>query len=1025
MRNQYPKHLGRAARAMFGPMVWPMLVLVLAANSVLANAVVKTLTGGPSAANPAFFGYADGDTAALAQFHTPVGLALDTTGNMLLVADRDNNAIRLLDLGANQTFTFEIDATNLLSKPVGVAIDSDNNVYVLNHGNGSNGSLYTFNNFGEPTATNATSLMNANGLAIDGSRNIYATINNNTIIQISPLGVRSTVAIITNAGTVLQGLTVLAEGPLAVCDSGRNGILLVDPVSGNNGPLTGFNGAGDVFGTASHAKFRQPFGVAETGDGRLVVTDNGNHRVKTVDFSGNVTPLYAVNSSFWVTGSGTFPGWWDGTNCSADTFGCVEARLPAGVVVAPDGSAYTSEDYYHLIRHVSGTGFASPGGGTGTNVVVPAPLISPSSGYYPMGQNISVSSPNPNVFYTTDGTDPTTNSTRVNMSGNVGTIHWSSTTNDLTGLRVKAFVGTNASPTVSGQPVTANSIGIPPAPAPGGVLMAGIGSTIVVPVVTNLRTNDQVKSYQFRVEVTPIGAALPITGDYDALNMLVTNDFLELATPVQSANGSGSTIGIFSVSHYTIGSTVGLEITAIGTNSGVFFKFFATTALLKVPLPYNANVGDTYSVTVLYPSATSDGFSAPVYLTPMSSATILVTNVAYTVGDSASATRAWYNAGTFGDSDLQNSDVNLAFYAALGLRVPYAFSDVFNAMDAYPLDAPGFAGGDGQIRFLDWQVILQRSLRLDTNNWTRAWSAGGNLVNASTALIPAGPMLREPRPATLATWYRQALLGAVSVGNVIPGSQVNVPVYVKMGDQSTLAGLQFRAIVTPVNGGPALTVAPQLAVSPTMAFPSEQQSVQADSTAFGWNLGTFSFASRSSNFVGWLKFTMPATAVAGQTYAVSFANADGAPNISTEYNFETRSASVAVNTAAVPASICSDEWKIQYFGSLTNPNAADNADPDADGFPNWMDYLAATDPTDYTSKLKFTGVEKAVMSGQKQVLLHWQTAQGKAYEIQWSASPVGGSWNVLGNLSGDGTVASFADTAPTAAPRYYRLRILQ
>ena len=58
---------------------------------------------------------------------------------------------------------------------------------------------------------------------------------------------------------------------------------------------------------------------------------------------------------------------------------------------------------------------------------------------------------------------------------------------------------------------------------------------------------------------------------------------------------------------------------------------------------------------------------------------------------------------------------------------------------------------------------------------------------------------------------------------------------------------------------------------------------------------------------------------------------------------------------APPATICSDEWKIRFFGSTTNPAAADNADPDGDGVPNWMEFLAGTDPTSALSKFQLTG----------------------------------------------------------------------
>ena len=167
------------------------------------------------------------------------------------------------------------------------------------------------------------------------------------------------IAVYVDPAAVLQGIAVLASGNLAVCDAGRNGILLIDATTHAISNFTGFNGAGDHFGSKLTAKFNQPFGVVEAAGGVLVVTDYGNHRVKVVDSFGTVTNLYGVSSNFWVQGTasqGIFPGWWDGTVCSGDTLGCVEARLPAGVIIAPNGDVYTTEDYYHLIRHVTGTG---------------------------------------------------------------------------------------------------------------------------------------------------------------------------------------------------------------------------------------------------------------------------------------------------------------------------------------------------------------------------------------------------------------------------------------------------------------------------------------------------------------------------------------------------------------------------------------------------------------------------------------------------------------------------------------------
>ncbi len=1295
----------------------PGVALLLAATFVQAAAVVDTVTGGPSQFYPSpASGYVDGNTTVDAKFFTPSGLAFDPSGNLLFVADRDNNVVRKLNLPGNNTSTFAAGATNRINQPVGVVVDGATNVYILSRGNGNNGTVLKFTPAGSFVSTNAAALTNATALALDGVTNLFVTLGSNTVMRITPTGVKSTVAVITNAGTSLQGIAIMDNGNIAVSDAGNHGIWLVNPFTGTWSELTGFNGAGDTFDTKEYAQFRSPWNLAKAGNGTLVVADRGNHRVKIVDAAGTVANLYGVKSNFWVQGSpaqGIYPGWWDQTVCESDTFGCDEARSPWGVVVAPSGDVFTTETHYHLLRTVTATGLLPPGttgvapqfnqpvgvaldstgdflfiadqmnnavyklnfannvtqpfaatnlsnpvavaldpadnlyvlnqgsgpdgyilkfnkfgnflgtnaagltnatalaldgstnmvvaelGGTikrippggpatviatvtnagvqlrglvvqddgtiavsdagnhaiflinpisyavtllsgnngpgntigtapfaqfnqphqiakagggllivadyandrvavvdpagtstdlgatnsqvwfgrtgdpvspadsrfvpmqlpagivvapngdvitgevlnhnirrlldtgltgpgggsgGTNgVVVTAPTISPNTGYFPMGQIITVGSPNPNVFYTMDGSEPTTNSARVTMFGNTGFISWVSTTNDLTALRVKAFVNTNSSATIGGVAASANNVGVPPAPTVN--LLAGIGSKIMVPVVSNLRTNDQVRSFQFRVEVTPNGGAPMIPDLLDAVSIDPTNDFIPVVTAVQSAS-----VGTFSVQPYTIGSTRGLVITAIGTNANMFFQRFAVVALLTVPIPGNATEGQTYSISVNNSSATSDGAQTYVPFPPMAAATILVTNVLYTVGDSAFG--GWYNAGGFGNGNLDNADVNNCFYAASGLRLPFPSTDVYDAMDAYPEDETGFVGGDAEIRFLDWQVILNRSLRLPpyndgTNNWNRAWASGGDRTNVITVLPPnllnLGGVTLAGKTLVYAPWNRQAKVVALPVGYASAGGVVNVPVYVRTANDATLTGLQFRCLVTPDNGGPALGAAPTFI--PAAGIPGAiQQSFKPSEFACGWPLGSFNFAARTSNYLGTIRFTMPPGAALGHTYTVAFANADGAPNLQTQYTFESKRATVSVGIPALAPDITSDDWKVHFFGSLADPNADPNGDPDHDHVLNWAEYLAGTDPTDAASRLLCESTTQTV-KGQRQLVLSWLSAPGKAYEVLGSASASGGTWTVLDTVSGDGTVAEYVESNPNGA-RFYRLRVL-
>src|ERR1035438_772290 len=147
-------YLNRPARVMGA--AWTLALLLMATADLRAGipngVVVGSLSGG--GASP-FYGYVEGNpiTSTDAKYHTPIGLALDSSGEYLFIADRDNNAIRALDLVSassvsNFTYTFApipgYTPSGTITNPVGVAMDADDDVYVLNRGNGKNGSVVAF-----------------------------------------------------------------------------------------------------------------------------------------------------------------------------------------------------------------------------------------------------------------------------------------------------------------------------------------------------------------------------------------------------------------------------------------------------------------------------------------------------------------------------------------------------------------------------------------------------------------------------------------------------------------------------------------------------------------------------------------------------------------------------------------------------------------------------------------------------------------------------------------------------------------
>lgn len=1006
-----------------GPPVWrwalALLLGALVQGAALAQTTVTTIGGGPNQQNQTTAnGFVDGNTLQTAQFDTPGGLVLDISGRYLFLADTVNGAIRRLDLTANNTVTY----LSSLSTPVDVALDASTNLYVLTQGDGL---IRQYDQFGQLIATNNAAVLTVpTALAYDGSANLYVIELGGALKRVALSNGAVTTIVAAGTFTAPRGVEVLDNGTIAVADTGNHAVRLINPTTFAVSLLSGLVGtSGTNVGTAAQSRFSSPFNLAKAGGNVLVVTDQGNHRVVTVATNGSSSVLYGIASNAWVTVSApsVFPGWFDSTAEFA------ESRTPGGVVVDGSGNVFVTEQFYHVIRRAAGSGLTGPSGvGTGGSSTVtlnpPSLEFVPNAGYFPMGTLITVTSSSTNVYYTTDGTAPTTNSTAVTMSSGTGVIRWTNSTNDLTGLRVAAFVfsGTNsASTNVTGVTATNTTIGVPI--GLNSNILAGIGSRVVVPIVLNLRTNDTLRSLQFRVEVSTNGAA-PVIGSTFGAQAISTNDFVAITT-----GGSAATFSSLAYSN-TFG-TRGLVISFVSTNSGLVVNRFAVAALLTVPIPATATVGQTYSIDILLPTGTSDGGTTPVTLASAGTRLITVTNVAYRVGDTSPG--GWYNAGDFGNGVLDSADVNNAFAAAAGVKLPFAFSDAFDAMDVFPEDTAGTVGGDGQIRFLDWQIILIRSLRLNTNtaafpglstnNWFRQWSAAGRTNSATNFFTPTAVRATELRPPG-EVWNRQAAIGALQLENVQPGATVNVPVFARVAPGAQVAGLQFRADVSPENGAPALAQPPQFVSFTSQLVPSITAG-DGTGVAVGWNVGLLAFPGMSSNALGFVRFIVPATAPAGSSYAVRFANADGSPDLVNQYNFETRGASVWVQRAApAPLSLISDEWKVAFFGSATSPSAADLADPDGDGVPNALEYFAGTDPTSATSRVQLK--PGGWRNGGRDLAFQLLSAPGKVYVLESSTDLLAPSWSPVVSTLGDGQLKEFIQAVSPGGPRYYRLRVV-
>lgn len=346
-------------------------------SKVTPAGVVTTLAG-----MAAKFGSANG-TGSAARFDSPLGAAVDSTGNVY-VADTANNTIRkvtpagVVTTLAGQPGSFgSANGTGGAARfgyPNGVAVDSAGNIYVADPAYNTirkvtpAGVVTTLaglaGSSGSTDGTNSNARFNfPTALAVDSATNIYVTdSDNHAIRKLTPTGANWVVTTLagvagssgsadgTNSDARFNapnGVAVDSAGNLYVADAANSTIRQLTLV-GTNWVVTTVAGlagsVGSADGTNGDARFNLPTGVAVDSADNVYVADLANGTVRKVTLAGT---NWAVTT---LAGTGGIHGSTEGTGIDARFNG------PTGVAVDSAKNVYVADQINHTVRKVTATG---------------------------------------------------------------------------------------------------------------------------------------------------------------------------------------------------------------------------------------------------------------------------------------------------------------------------------------------------------------------------------------------------------------------------------------------------------------------------------------------------------------------------------------------------------------------------------------------------------------------------------------------------------------------------------------------
>jgi sugar lactone lactonase YvrE len=329
----------------------------------VSNGVITTVVGNGS---PGYSG--DGGQADIAQVNNPTGIAVDAAGNFY-IADSRNNRIRKVSNGVITTIAgkgtegYSGDggsATSAqLNNPLGVAVDSAGNVYITDFGNDVirevlNGVIMTiagngtegYSSDGGP-ATSAELNMPV-GVAVDTVGRVYVADSFNYRVRLlTPF-----TATISN----VSPSAARAGGPAFTLTVNGSGFVNGSTVDWNGSPVpTAYVNAGQL--TASIAASL----IASAGSASITVVTTGVGTSNAVTFTINPTPpvisglspsaVTAGGPAFTLTvdGSGFTSGstiQWNGTAAATSFVSAnqLTASIPANLIASPGSVTITVVD---------------------------------------------------------------------------------------------------------------------------------------------------------------------------------------------------------------------------------------------------------------------------------------------------------------------------------------------------------------------------------------------------------------------------------------------------------------------------------------------------------------------------------------------------------------------------------------------------------------------------------------------------------------------------------------------------------